>query len=176
MTDPLKNSMTPPPVLGAIEVVLSVKSIPTMENFYREALGFHTHSSASLESEIHDPQGKPTIVFMTVVEVDSPLGRNGHPQMLVLIDHERHIHARKRLIGHDVSRSTLNHLAFEISAENYPAHKAYLEAQGLKPVETFFESMQAKALFFNDPEGNTLELICHVPSSDESRKATADDS
>ena len=156
-------SEVPPPVLGAIEIVLSVKDIPSMQAFYDQTLGFRTHSSASLETESHDPDGDPTIVFMTVAEVDSPLGRNNHPQMLVLIDYRRHIHARRRLVGHDVSRSTLNHLAFEIRVENYEAHKAHLQCNGLDPMETVFEHMNARALFFKDPEGNTLELICHDP-------------
>ncbi len=152
-----------PRVLGAIEIVLSVKDIPTMQSFYEQVLGFQTHSSASFESESPDPDGVPTIVFMTIAEVDSPLGRNNHPQMLVLIDHQRHIHARRRLIGHDVSRSTLNHLAFEIRVENYDAHREHLHSRGLEPTETVFENMNARALFFKDPEGNTLELICHDP-------------
>ena len=153
----------PPPVLGAIEIVLSVKDIPSMQSFYEQTLGFRTHSSASLETETRDPDGDPTIVFMTVAEVDSPLGRNNHPQMLVLIDHRRHIHARRRLVGHDVSRSTLNHLAFEIPLDSYDAHKEHLQGRGLNPMETVFENMNARALFFKDPEGNTLELICHDP-------------
>ena len=30
----------PPPVLGVAEIVLSVRDLPTMREFYREVLGF----------------------------------------------------------------------------------------------------------------------------------------
>ena len=157
------HSPVRPPVLGAIEVVLSVKNIPVMDEFYTEVLGFQRHSAASMETETVDPTGDPTIVFLTIANIDSPLGRNRHPQMLVLIDYQRHVFAKGRLTGHDVSRSTLNHLAFEIRREAYAEHKTHLESHGIQPTETIFENMQARALFFKDPEGNTLELICHDP-------------
>ena len=134
-----------------------------MQAFYERVLGFATHSHASLESDTHDPAGEPTILFMNICEVNSRLGRNNHPQMLVLIDYQRHASARQRFVGHDVSRSTLNHLAFEINLDKYDAHKRHLESCGLEVTETTFDSMNARALFFTDPEGNTLELICHDP-------------
>ena len=39
-----------------------------------------------------------------------------------------------------------------------------LSAAGLDPQPAAFPHMNAKALFFKDPEGNQLELICHAPS------------
>lgn len=150
-----------PPITGVSEIVLSVADLPTMRDFYVQVMGFQSHSEASLESAKADPAGAPTIIFLTIREVDTPLGRGGHPQMLVLIDHRRHVHARARLDGHDVRRSTLNHLAFEVPAESFDAHAARLGALDIDVTFSEFPSLNARAMFFRDPEANVLELICH---------------
>ena len=96
--------------------------------------------------------------------MDTPLGRNLHPQVLALIDYRRHVFAKPRFDGRDVRRSTLNHLAFEILLEDYESEFERLEGLGLNPVRTEFPNLKARAIFFKDPEGNTLELICHDDS------------
>lgn len=150
-----------PPVLGVAEIVLSVADLPAMRDFYSQVLGFSVHSEASMEGEHHDPSGASTIAFLTIRQLDTPLGRL-HPQMLVLIDYRRHVFAKKRLIGHDVQRTTLNHLAFEIPPDSYSDHFERLDRLSLNPTEAQFPAMNAKAMFFEDPEGNTLELICRA--------------
>lgn len=155
-----------PPITGVVEVVLSVRDLPGMREFYQRVLGFKLLSESCHETEAApDPDGDPTISFLTIRDIDTPLGRNGHPQLLVLIDHQRHVFARQRFVGHDVTRSTLNHLAFEIPPESYAPHQRRLTAMGLNPTTSQFPALKARALFFNDPEGNTLELICHDPAS-----------
>lgn len=154
-----------PPITGVAEVVLSVRDLPTMREFYQRVLGFNLLSEACHEIDAQpNPDGEPTITFLIVRDVDTPLGRNGHPQLLALIDYQRHVFARTRFAGHDVTRSTLNHLAFEIPPDSYTAHRQRLTALGLNPSTSQFPAMNARALFFKDPEGNTLELICHHPT------------
>ena len=156
---------TLPPITGVAEIVLNVRDLPTMRVFYREVLGFDVLSEACHETDAApDPAGEATISFLTIKDVDSPLGRHGHPQLFVLIDYRRHVFARKRFAGHEPTRSTLNHLAFEIPPESFDAHRERLESLGLTPRVVTFPAMSAKALFFEDPEGNTLELICHAPA------------
>lgn len=152
------------PVTGVSEVVLSVDDLPTMREFYIRVLGFPLHSELSRETLEGDPDGEPTITFLTICETDTPLGNGGHPQLLALIDWRRHVHARKRFVGHDVTRSTLNHLAFEIPPESFDEHAARLQDLELSFSE--FPSMNARAMFFHDPEGNALELICHHPTDE----------
>lgn len=132
-----------------------------MREFYTQVLGFHLHSELSMESAEPDPDGVPTISFLTIADTGTPLGNGGHPQMLVLIDHARHWFAKSRFIGHDVKRSTLNHLAFEIPPETREAHLNRLHLLGVETTLAEFPNMNAKAIFFSDPEGNTLELISH---------------
>ncbi len=146
--------------------MLSVRDLPGMRDFYQEVLGFKLLSEACHENGPEpDPDGAPTISFLTIQQVDTPLGRHGHPQLLALIDFQRHIFAKEQFDGHEPRRSTLNHLAFEIPPESYEAEKVRLESLGLNPRAVLFPAMNARALFFNDPEQNVLELICHAPST-----------
>ena len=151
----------PPPIAGVSEIVLSVADLPRMRDFYAHVLGFELHSEVSMESHVADPEGEPTISFLTICQTETPLGRGGHPQMLVLIDYRRHVFAKKRFVGHDVAQSTLNHLAFEIPSDTFEVHVAHLKAHHLDVTFFNFPDIKARAMFFEDPEGNLLELICH---------------
>ena len=135
------------------EIVINVDDIGRARAFYETVLGVQLHSQFPAED--------PTIVFLTLAELDSSLGRGGHPQLLALIDPHRHPPARRRFRGLDVTVSSLNHLAFEIEPDAYEPEKQRLAALGLTIHEERFPHMHAKALFFQDPEGNTLEFICH---------------
>lgn len=150
-----------PPISGVSEVVLSVANLPKMREFYLQVMGFKLHSEVSMESTVADPDGEPTITFLTICETDTPLGRGGHPQLLALIDYQRHVYAKKRFIGHDASKSTLNHLAFEIPPDSYAAHASRFGELGISLSFSEFPAMNARAMFFKDPEGNSLELICY---------------
>ena len=150
-----------PPITGVSEVVLSVADLPKMRDFYMKFLGFPIHSELSMERSVADPDGEPTITFLTICNTNTPLSRGGHPQLLALIDYRRHVHARKRFVGHDVTQSTLNHLAFEIPPESFNDHVQRLEQMGVTLSFAEFPAMNARAMFFKDPEGNALELICH---------------
>ncbi|MEM9700971.1 MAG: VOC family protein, partial [Planctomycetota bacterium] len=151
-----------PPITGFAEVVLNVDDLPAMRAFYRDVLGFPVHSEASLETETPDPHGEPTIAFLTVGSLETPRGRSGHPQLLALIDYRRHIFARGRFQDRAIARSSLNHLAFEIPPETFEERLAHLESLELNPVQTEFPAMHARAIFFRDPEGNSVELIAGV--------------
>lgn len=154
-----------PPITGVSEIVLSVANLPVVREFYMRVMGFPVHSEVSMEETVADPAGQPTITFLTIRETDTPLGRGGHPQLLALVDYRRHVHARKRFVGHDVTKSTLNHLAFEIPPGSFDDHAKRLEKLGIDLSFSDFPAMNARAMFFTDPEGNLLELICHSPVS-----------
>jgi len=111
-----------------------------MVAFYRDVVGLEVvHRAAH-------------IVFLKIADLDTPLGRGGHPQLLGLVDRHRPL---------DAMRSTFDHLAFEINRANFEREQERLTRLGLDiDIETF-GWLHARALFFNDPEGNRLELICH---------------
>ena len=154
-----------PPITGVSEVVLSVADLPAMRDFYIRVMGFALHSESSVvgtvSAPVADPDGEPTITFLTICETDTPLARGGHPQLLVLIDYRRHVWAKGRFVGHDPARSTLNHLAFEVPPERFDDHARRLGELGLELSFSEFPAVNARAMFFGDPEGNALELICH---------------
>jgi catechol-2,3-dioxygenase len=156
-------------IIGIAEIVLNVRDLPRMRDFYQDVLNFKLLSEACHESGPEtNPNGEPTIAFLTIQQVATPLGRHGHPQLLALIDFERHVFTKERFDEPDPRRSTLNHLAFEILPDSYEAEKERLETLGLSPCPVAFPGMSARALFFNDPEQNVLELICHAPSAEAS--------
>lgn len=151
-----------PPISGIAEIVLNVADLPTVRDFYCRVMGFPIQSELSMEEVTADPHGEPTITFLTISELDTPLGRGGHPQLLALVDYRRHVFAKRRFVGQDLARSTLNHLAFEIPPESFDDHVKRLQELGIALTFSDFPAVNARAIFFKDPEGNTLELICHV--------------
>ena len=135
-------------VMHIAEVGLRVTDLPSAVAFYQEVLGLEI------------VRAYPTIVFLKVGELDSPLGRGGHPQLLVLFD---------RRVQLDIALTTLDHLAFEISLEQYPTERERLQQKGLEVTERIWQAeyawLRARSLFFDDPDGNTIELIAHDPNA-----------
>ena len=134
-------------VMHIAEIGIRVQNLSQMVTFYQEHLGLEVVLA------------KPTYVFLKVGELPSPLGAVGHPQMLVLFDREAPL---------DVSRSTLDHLAFEIPSERYAAERERLQALGMIVRERSWPeslSWKAHSIFFHDPEGNVIELIAHDPDA-----------
>ncbi|MDX1384055.1 MAG: VOC family protein [Thermoanaerobaculia bacterium] len=152
----------PASILGIAEVVLNVVDIETMSAFYREVLGLAFHSDARLPAE-EDGDERPTIVFLRVMDPGTPLSSGDHPQLLALIDPARHGPAQGQFAAVRAAASTLNHLAFEIAPDDHDRELARLDELGLAPRVVEFPHMAARAIFFYDPEGNTLELISHDP-------------
>ena len=134
-------------VMHIAEIEFRVKDLPGMVKFYKNVL------------ELETVHAEPNYIFLKVGELDSPLGRNGHPQYLVLFD---------RGVELDIKLSTIDHLAFEIELDQFEAEVARLEGMGLKVILRDWsghgEFLRARSLFFYDPEGNTLEFIAHDPS------------
>lgn len=140
-------------VRAVAEIAINVNEIGRMREFYETVLGF--------EFFAQHPDENPTIMFLKIADLGTPLGRGGHPQLFVLIDVHRHPGAIQRFEGIDVVQSTFNHVAFEIAPENFDTEQQRLERHGLAPHTEQFVFLNARALFFEDPEGNLIEFICH---------------
>ncbi len=82
-----------------------------MVTFYQEVMGLEI------------VRAYPKHVFMKVGELGSPLGRGGHPQLLVLFN---------RNVPLDITLTTLDHLAFEIPLEQLAAEGERLMNMGLR--------------------------------------------
>lgn len=133
-------------VMHIAEVGLRVKDLAQMVRFYQEVLGLETVRAYSKH------------VFLKAGELDSPLGRGGHPQLLVLFDRDLRL---------EIDLTTLDHLAFEIPLDEFETERTRLQGMGLEFVEKTWSGeygwLRARSLFFDDPEGNTVELIAHAP-------------
>jgi catechol 2,3-dioxygenase-like lactoylglutathione lyase family enzyme len=138
-------------ITGFAEIVLRVTDLERMTRFYQDVVGLAVWKSF------------PGFELLRVGPLDTPLGRGGHPQLLGLVDREVNTWTRVGSRRADACRSTLDHLAFEIPAEDFDAARERLEGQGLATEIQEFPFMAARALFFDDPEGNVVELICHAP-------------
>ena len=137
-------------VMHIAEVGLRVKDLARMVAFYQEVLGLEI------------VRAYPKHVFLKAGELNSPLGRGGHPQLLVLFDRDVRL---------EVDLTTLDHVAFEISLDEFEMERTRLQARGLELSERVWSRvgsgeyawLRARSLFFDDPEGNTIELIAHDP-------------
>jgi catechol 2,3-dioxygenase len=142
-------------VMHIAELGLRVTDLPRAVAFYQEVLGLEI------------VRAYPTIVFLKTGELDSPLGHGGHPQLLVLFD---------RKVKLDIALTTVDHFAFEISLEKYPTERERLEQMGLELTERIWRGeyawLQARSVFFDDPDGNTIELIAHDPNAANEEKTS----
>lgn len=133
-------------VMHIAEVGLRVKDLGRMSAFYQEVLGLEI------------VRAYPKHVFLKTGVLNSPLGHGGHPQLLVLFDRE---------VPLDVNLTTVDHLAFEIPLEQYEPERIRLKAMNLALVERVWRGeyawLRARSVFFDDPEGNTIEFIAHDP-------------
>src|ERR1019366_1710928 len=109
-------------IKGVAEIVINVRDLSAMTSFYQTALGFAVHSRF--------PETEPTLVFLTMAALNSPLGRGGHPQLFALLDPKRHTFTTDAYVGLDNQRSPLNHLAFEIDGADFTSEKQRLETLG----------------------------------------------
>ncbi len=147
-------------ILGLVELVLRVEDLQAAEKFYIETVGLTRHS------------GIPGITFLTVAETDSPLRHGNHPQMLGLVDRSIHLRPGYEYEPIAMSRSSLDHFAFEIDIVNLESEKKRLQGLGLEIRETTFPNMSARAIFFRDPEGNSIEFIAYDEALSKVRENT----
>jgi catechol-2,3-dioxygenase len=89
----------------------------------------------------------PRAAFLKIAE-----GYGNHTQVLGLFD---------RSIPVGVEHTTVDHIAFTIALHDYDSEKKRLEALGLNVKVKKHEWVKWRSLYFHDPEGNQVELVCH---------------
>lgn len=139
---------------GIAEVVLRVEDIDRMRDFYLEVVGLEPWKSSV------------GFVFLKVVDVDTPLGRGSHPQVVALVDRTEHRWAWPGIDyrAPDPAASSLDHLAFEIRPGSFEDERRRLEELGLDVETVEFPPLRARGIFFRDPEGNVVEFLAHEPN------------
>lgn len=120
------------------ELALRVNDVAAMRAFYRDVVASRCGEMATTTSSLRSPRAWKVT-----------------PQALVLFD-------RGVEVGPEMS--TLDHLAFVIDLDDYEARRRQLERLGLRVTPKEFPLFHWRALFIEDPEGNTVEFVCYDPS------------
>ena len=120
------------------EIALRVNDLAAMRAYYAETFG------------LEEIGGTDQMAFFKLAD-----GYAGHSAILALFD---------RGVAVDASVSTVDHFAFTIELADYAAEKARLEGLGLEVRVAEHAWVQWRSLFVDDPEGNTVELVCFDPS------------
>ena len=143
----MSESTRPIKALG--EVVLRVRNLDTMQEFYEKVIGLEL-----LE------RFENTMVFFRI----GP-DHEDHAQSLALCDQSGEAdHPSLHYTGLDPEKSTLHHIAFTISVSDYEAEKQRLRNLGLD-VETGEHAwVHFRSLYITDPEGNVVEFVCYDAS------------
>ena len=137
------------PIKALGEVVLRVRNLDTMQEFYEKVVGLEL-----LE------RSENIMAFFRI----SP-DYEGHTQTLALFDQSGEAdHRSLHYTGVDPEKSPLHHMAFTISLSDYEAEKGRLQNLGLD-VETVQHIWQHyRSLYITDPEGNVVEFVCYDAS------------
>jgi len=143
----MSESTRPIKALG--EVVLRVRDLDTMQEFYEKAVGL----------ELLERCENIMAFFRIAPDYE------GHTQSLALFDQSGQAdHRSRRYTGVDTEKSTLHHIAFTISASDHETEKQRLQNLGLD-VETVEHAWQHyRSLYITDPEGNVVEFVCYDAS------------
>jgi catechol-2,3-dioxygenase len=133
------------PIKALGEVILRVRNLDTMQEFYEKVVGLELLQRC-----------ENTMVFFRIA-----LDYEGHTQSLALFDQSGQAdHRSRHYTGVDPEKSPLHHIAFTISLSDYEAEKDRLRNLGLD-VETAEHTWQHyRSLYIPDPEGNVVEFVC----------------
>ncbi len=120
------------------EVALRVSDLDLMRRFYAGVLGLEVLGESA--------EG---VLFRVAP------GYGGHTQVLALFD---------RRLPLNAAETTLDHLAFTIDPADFEAECRRLEAAGLALEQRTHAWVHWRSLYFRDPEGNEVELVCYDPA------------
>ena len=144
--DPTRSSVK---ALG--EIALRVNSLDDMQHFYEHVIGLQLVKRF------------PKAAFLKIAD-----GYGGPTQVLALFDRSGEILGPRvhstAPEGVSTRASTLDHLAFEIDLADYDAEKERLQQLDLKVETAVHEWTKWRSLYVSDPEGNTVEFVCHDDS------------
>ena len=131
------------------EVVLRVRDLDAMQEFYEKAVGL----------ELLERDENIMAFFRIAPDYE------GHMQSLALFDQSDEAdHRSRHYDGFDPDKSTLHHIAFTISASDYEAEKQRLQNLGLDVETGEHPWVHYRSLYITDPEGNVVEFVCYDAS------------
>ena len=120
------------------EVALRVNDLPRMKRFYQDVLGFEVLGEST------------TGALLKIAP-----GYGGHTQVFGLFD---------RSVPVGPERTTVDHVAFTIALADYESERQRLQSLGLAVDVKDHAWVKWRSLYFDDPEGNQVELVCYDES------------
>ena len=134
-------------IKGLGEASIRVMDLEAMHKFYEDVVG--------LEVLRRDE----SFVFFKIAE-----GYGGHTQNLALFDAANRIFLETKSPQLSQERTTLHHIALNVSLEDFESEKQRLESLGPQVRATEHAWLHVRSLYFADPEGNLLEFVCYDES------------
>ncbi|KAB1187568.1 MULTISPECIES: VOC family protein [Haloferax] len=125
------------------EFALRVEDLPAMRAFYRDVVGL----------------GGPIGDYDTATFFGLGESHAGHEAVFVLFDRT----AESGYEGIDQDTTTIDHFAFSIDPDDFDAEVERLREHGLDLDFAYHEWVEWRSLYFSDPEGNRVELVCFDP-------------
>ena len=137
------------PIKALGEVVLRVRNLDTMQEFYEKVVGL----------ELLERSENMMAFFRIAPDYE------GHTQSLALFDQSGEAdHRSRHYTGVDTEKSTLHHIAFTFPPSYHETQMQRLQNLGLD-VETVQHTWQHyRSLYITDPEGNVVEFVCYDAS------------
>ena len=132
-------------IKGLGEVSIRVEDLNAMCTFYEDVVGLKV-----LRRE-------ESFVFFEIAQ-----GYGGHSQNLALFHASNRAFLKSKSPALSPDRSTLHHVALNIDLEDYESER--LVGLGLDVHATEHPWLHVRSLYFADPEGNLLELVCYDES------------
>jgi catechol 2,3-dioxygenase len=130
-------------IKGLGEIALRVHDLDTMQRFYEEVIALEVLRQAD------------NAVFFKIAA-----GFGGHTQVLALFDRS----AQPGYSGLNPATTTVDHIAFEIDRADFDAELKRLRDLGIAVETAEHAWVHWRSLYVNDPEGNSVELVCYDPS------------
>jgi catechol 2,3-dioxygenase-like lactoylglutathione lyase family enzyme len=130
-------------IRGLGEVALRVSDLDRTQAFYRDVIGLELLRRFERAA------------FFRLGE-----GFGGHTQVLALFDRS----ADPKFVGLNPATTTVDHLAFEIDLADFERERQRLVDRGLNVTTAEHAWVHWRSLYVDDPEGNTIELVCYDPS------------
>ena len=127
-------------IKGLGEIALRVENLDRMQKFYEEVIGLELMKRV------------PNVAFFRIAD-----GYGGHTQVLALFDRS----GSPGYTGLSAEKTTVDHLAFEVSREDLDAEKTRLERLGQNVFTAEHAWVHWRSLYVRDPEGNLLEFVCY---------------
>ena len=122
------------------EIALHVEDLDKMQNFYEEVIGLPLMKRFANSA------------FFKIAD-----GFEGHTQILALFDRTD----SPTYTGLDAEKTTLDHIAFAISLDDFEPERRRLEQRGLQVDTAEHAWVHWRSLYVYDPEGNYVEFVCY---------------